>query len=957
MAKKQPKTAAEEAVVKTDEAVVIDDTVPEALQNPLEVRDRVNMLVEGKVLVALSASIPKVQEGSAGDVKIFARFIDGVRNGIDAACRAILSVSDSVSGITNAVKTASFDLGNFQHLDTKGHSQQVIAAIREASGALRLCLAEFIIDDLADEDALLAQVLEKKLAVESFLVLPKAQLVFADKEEARVPVASFFKSPTTKIETAEEEEKVPELQWSWTDQELFGEQQIPQIQLITIKAEEVRVAKEKFTKDIFREYEAWKDTAVSNFPGVLLHDKKTGQSVSQDEFMSRIEDQYQKAIKYVFSLMDGLINSISHHHQTNFQDLQRDFEREFQKIFTVSQYVFEGKTTALEHIFADLFTVFQNSAPVDIPYIDSQHFISDGPRYVRRYKQVILPVEVLMKCIEEGVILQEQKITVPVANHKTSRLEKGAMRQCRNALTSELELCMRNVSDEARTCTSAMQFIELMRNILHSALHSISTFTFEGLHPSLLAHVKNTASFLVCRNIRMFTILDSFMFADYESNDDFIQIMNNFYPQPPPAAPKKVVKKISNKEAEETPTLSKASLLKTWGTIRDEALAQLSLRKAGKDAEVDKRILDELIVPDVEGEIFECIGRINGLELHKEDDAKRYLAAFQSIIDAVPKEMTVGKDTIAVPAAFREHLQSRLDELSHYILSHCTGNVSSHGDAVKTRVKFANPFAGIMENAKKRRDAREAGAGSSADAGTKKSESVRSVLEELYEVKSHAQLVELVSRAAASRIADAASVVIGSHAGGMDAEAIRNLSGDLQGLIDAGTAGAKEALSTADLASLTSEQISSAVDAAFGAALQSATSLPFGLVEAMTTALDDQKTLLGEAATGPYDIAGYIDVASEKGTTMFTRNVDIMISARQSAADRHHNQQVNQAETEVFHSNQQLEFLGRMFAEKARHGESPEIRAAGLVELQRLDGFLKGFLGMYPLDSEASDHE
>lgn len=959
--------------------VVIDAELAATLFNPQERKDRIEMLLHSTVLSALHSSLPEQIDGSKDDVRALGQLMTKVRDGIRRLHDGIGKVHETnVDGVARAIATTvqstPFGLEALERPD-KGInlSLPVAEAIKKSVAAIQGILSEFTVQKLTDDEQFQALSLVpegRSLTVESFLRLPKVEkpkMSFEKKEDNANFISTLFTTEGAASESSDVQEEIPEFRWSWTDDELFTKRQVPYMRKLRMDDSEIAAAQNVFESDLSARFTEWKKGCKKLASSSETFFGEDGIGRPRDEALDIMERKFTEHLSEVGKMLAEWIRGTM-----TWGDAMDTIVSLHQKKME-TYFLFPGAPKPLFirpalKKFADL---LKQSEEVTIPMLSTQHVSQTNGYYYRitpggSIKQKSLQ-ELYVSCSARDSEDIETTTRAYLRNkYHANPVKRSNERAATKKAIEALSVQLVNLSNEAPEnfiYSSIQELTGFLKTWLHKALITISKFSDKELSLTLLSEVKNAVSHHISWNFREVALTRPFLSGMDVTHPEYVHVIKNFYSEIPDnqlvSTTTEVPELAATSPIEQKLALFADVLDRAWKGIRDEALGVLQITKGTDDIPIENGIKSQIISDEKERELSTVTRKVPKDGLRTQAGAKAYLAAIQTVIDAIPATIDIGNDSVVVPEGFKAHLVSQLDELSQHILPLCAeGDVASEGSEEADVQFIANPLDEILKEARELKRARaEAGAGSSSDSSGKKAESVTAVLQELCDVTSHAHLVDVVSRAAAARIADAASVVIGSHAGGMDAEEIRSLSESLQGLIDAGTAGAKEALSTVEMTSLTPEQISSAVDAAFDAALYTAISLPPGVTEAMTTALADQKKNLTAVATGAYDIAGYIDVSNERGTTTFTRHVDIMIAARQNAADRHHNQQVNEAETEGSDLIQQLDSVRIMMVEQSRRGESPEIRAAARDGLKRLNGFLRVIADLHRLDSPTSDHE
>lgn len=709
--------------------VVIDSELKDLLDDPNECGDRIQTLFETAALSALHVALPVKVDGSKKDERALELLIKRIGEGSANMKDNILQIPDGTSEaravrIQDIVKKTRL---NILLPKSSGAPTPVEQAVQNAIDAVQECVGRFTIHELSDHAQMTLLDLAPKgrtLAVESFVTVPeveKPKMSFEEKTGDDNLVSSLFTAKAVASESSDVQEEVPEFRWSWTDDELFSERKIPQMRRTTMKESDIEEALLLFVDELLTGFAVWKNVCKQTVSSSAQFTDQQQRLRSRDEYLDALDVAFTAATVEVKNTLLPCIRMC-----TVWKDVLVVLMKGVQKTMegycnvpSVDKPNFSGVVT----IFTNL---FEKSVAVIPPLLSSKHFSPRSIYYFRTFESKNISKDDLGKalvgCRSRNNEDIESNVRARLSNKYSKNAvaksnERAAVAKASQVLRQQLEHL--NDMTENFTYHAPSELVSFLSLWLEKALLTISTLSPEGLSPQLVAEFKNAASFHLCWNFREIALLDP-VHTDADTSDiAYREIVDNFYPEPPVTEPIPETTQQPAEVAKPTLALSSDLLTKAWSRIRDEALSQLQITQGTKVIPIENGIRAQIIVPAKEAGLTAVIRKVakNGVPRAKE--VREYLGAIQAVINVIPPSIDTGKDSVVVPEGLKEHLLSRLDELSQHILPLCSDGDLANAEDKEVHVEFIeNPLQAILENARKRREEKgQAGkAGKSQDA-------------------------------------------------------------------------------------------------------------------------------------------------------------------------------------------------------------------------------------------------
>lgn len=416
--------------------------------------------------------------------------------------------------------------------------------------------------------------------VRAHLLRDTLQLDWPDEDPAFIAgeLNDFYPAPPA------EKEKIPAFRWSWTDEELFGKYKMPRCYRYAHSLGQRQGYWEKMTDNLLRQSEAWMQDVVTDEYGDSLNmaTREGAVRAMKNNFKALLHDIGNKVADRIGKGLHTLLfmkqiekdvrEKITRHFKTHRSSDPATIIAEQTRAFFAEANEASPCPTLLENRH------FSDQVKIFISHQDD--YEGTGAHYDKGTLKLCLTQEHIYPLdFEEGIL-------EIVSNALGKRPAGNLNADIHNAIQSLLKKILRSEDGNVqRTFQSQVEFAIQWRDLLGKAIASISEFSDPNLSDSVMAEVRNAASFVVSWRMREFFLrgISQFRWKEDSSESEIMGILNDFYPRP-----------VAEKESEPS-----AEFRWTWTDeelFAEKKLNAIRVFTLSEDEIMDrsKRMLDEL---------------------------------------------------------------------------------------------------------------------------------------------------------------------------------------------------------------------------------------------------------------------------------------------------------------------------------------------------------------------------
>ena len=538
---------------------------------------RIQDALEARMFGAIRERFPITQEVPSDQYRRFEQFVVRFQALIEDARTRIGAVfrspdSHNVTAIAQVVyetmQSVQRDLrGYVQAASAKGNGP-ILQAMEAATAALDRPLQ---LTDLGEDkllETLVALPGDPSLQTATFFAVERRldPVITATFDASNAP--DLWERATAKRE--EEKEEVPAFRWSWSDEELFGQEKLPCF-----------IRCEHSPQDLWREAETsliegfrqWRRQCEGMLQSRYYRVRKGERDLTRDQALDGIERAFMQHIPSYGQLLNKE-HSLLWMETLSFQETEIP-----RRLRTFCQIEDGPEPTFIDDTLRIFFAKLRTGMPVEYPLIALPLVDSIPGGYVTRsIPRVSIGRDIAYSIIRKDA-LPETTVERIGRTHCSDPNVTNIMhstREVSHALCRMLTQEMMNIP-EKKICDAPSQVVAFWKDFLMRALTAIAEFKMSDVPSALLSEIKNAASFYVARMARRYSFVLPLDLQSIDSDERYEEELRDFYPQPP--APEQAVQEEEEVlEAVSSRPLTKEEMLDEWGATMDRMTVRVCKR-------------------------------------------------------------------------------------------------------------------------------------------------------------------------------------------------------------------------------------------------------------------------------------------------------------------------------------------------------------------------------------------
>lgn len=533
------------------EPKVLSGELENVLYNSDERMARIEVLIRSTALTALAGKIPDKLNVSRSEAKMLERFITKIEEGI----HSVQERNRKLTGDAHEIATVLSDgidrialILDRPDADQKLNAQ-LIGAIQAGVDAVRNLVAGFnvqLLDDATIWHHMKIMPQNRELTVASFVDVPeekklKPQLSFdRARGNDRLVADLFAAQDKNKGDVVEEVEKVPAFRWSWTDDELFASNQVPQIRKFTHDRGKLGFFIQELEKDLSTGFEEWQEQCKSAIASTQTFHNPYGSTLYRDDILARKNANFHEEVKKILQAIEECVRNGFWENEVAEAILTLEKRLEAHcKIKEEAPKPTSLFRPALDKIFARL----KESEQLRCPFLPEKYISQTKINYrlARTNEKLGVNSKTVQDTMLSDTTVSDTSFDQTVQSflrkaYDSDLVKKSNERAAAKEATTSLRNLLENFSSknlEEIVVTSAEEQVKLYKIWLRETLVLISDFQFQGLSPRLLTILKNAASFHMCWNFRGSVLHDYLWFGLKMNEAKLSEELAHFFPEPP----------------------------------------------------------------------------------------------------------------------------------------------------------------------------------------------------------------------------------------------------------------------------------------------------------------------------------------------------------------------------------------------------------------------------------------
>lgn len=553
--------------------------------NREELLRRIHLLFETKTLAGLKAIIPQPLEvENVANYQHMEQFIRRMQNEITKLCerigeamkRAALDRSDVPAIVTQHIGIFQAEVRQcIEGLESKMNGK-AMEAIRMAETNMTGTFSFKHLEEIAMLETMETIPPDARLSTDQFLTVkerPKAQVSIAFRDTQN----NEWKKAIQKRE--EERAAIPPFRWSWTDDELFAKNKLPQTFRFTHSLEEIESLWEETAETLRTGFKEWQQQCRTKIDPEQVFKKKSGGTFHREDALKDMEQRFMKQVPEVGAMVvkefspdnpiwraslqtvqSGVISNLETH-----CDIHGGTDPAFISEVLSTFYAKASEAEAVQHPFVR--NEYVDRASSKYQWMFQTRYISES---VTPSTSILSKVTGLGRASESSTLHANlfEKMRAESGATFTGNL-KHAFHLSAKSLEEELEGALTAKLPKNHAEHSRSEHIQLWKEVIAHSFDIIARFQHADLTESQLMQLRNAASFIVAWQARDAVFRVGLM--DNWENDDIDcesanSALNDFYPAPP-----------EKKNDAVTPHVTMSDVGEWLEQVRNTALQQLDI--------------------------------------------------------------------------------------------------------------------------------------------------------------------------------------------------------------------------------------------------------------------------------------------------------------------------------------------------------------------------------------------